>query len=580
MAAALAATLSSLGAVAVLGSQALEVRTALTDAAAQLENTADHLAAGDLVAARAAATEAARDAEWADGTTSGLLWALASHVPAYGDDVAAVREVSGIAHRLSDVVLRRAVVVVERLDSSGLRGEDGRVELAQLFDVRDYVVAADRELQDLTLRADAIETQSLVEPLGGPVERLQRELSEAAELAAMASDAARVLPPMLGESGERRYLVLFQNNAEIRATGGIPGAVAILTANRGQLRIDMQGTVGDLGFDEDVPTRLTGAERALYGANLVQFGADVGMTPDFPRVAELAGARWQHVQGQRVDGVLATDPVALGYLLEATGPVDLRDGSSLRGENTVQRLLNGVYLTEQDPEAQDAFFAGAARSVFRHVFREPGDLDDMFHAFTRSIQEGRLLAWSARRGEQGVIAGTRVGGTLPGEAIGVFLNDGTAAKMQYYLDNRVDVTPVGCTADGGAELEVAVTLTSTAPEDAALLPSAVVGWRSADGPGPPLPRGHMRLNVHVYAPAGGALGGFRIDGREAPLSLTQHLGHPVGSQTVQLAPGEHHRLTYRVTTGAGRSGPPVLRVTPGVNGSGIGTVGQPMCSGR
>lgn len=566
----------------VLAYQALETRSALVTAAARFEDAGEHLRAGDAAAARVAVEEAGQEADRAERLTSGPLWVLASYAPAVGDDVAAVRTVAEISHRLADHVLLNVVTVGEALDPARLRADDGRVDLDSLVEVRDLVVDADLELRELEARAAGIDTGSLVGQLAEPVERMQGELAEAAQLSSAASSAVRLLPPMLGGAGARNYLVLFQNNAEIRATGGIPGAVAVLRADNGRLTIEKQGDIDDLGFDDEVPGRLTGDETALYGTKLAAYGADMGLTPDFPRTAQLARDRWLWMQGQRVDGVLATDPVALSYLLDATGPVEVPDGTTLAGGNAVERLLSEVYLTEPDRAAQDAFFAGAARAVFRHVLSAPGDSASLLEALMRSTEEGRLLVWSGDRSEQALLAQSRLGGVLPGESgpapfVGVFLNDGTAAKMQYYLDHRVDVRPVGCDVGSRQELEVTVTLRSTAPHHAARLPESVIGTRKKSDLGPPVRPGHMRLNVHAYAPVGGAIESLRVDGREAPLSVVEHLRHPVGSQTVELAPGQSHELVYRLVTGPGQSGIPDLRVTPGVQSSGLGTVGPSAC---
>ena len=50
---------------------------------------------------------------------------------------------------------------------------------------------------------------------------------------------------------------------------------------------------------------------------------DVNLTPDFPTAAATAQAMWERKTGQHVDGVLSLDPVALGYILDATGPVKI-----------------------------------------------------------------------------------------------------------------------------------------------------------------------------------------------------------------------------------------------------------------
>ena len=86
----------------------------------------------------------------------------------------------------------------------------------------------------------AIDTTPLAPQIAAPVQELDAKIGRAARLADRASRAVRLLPPMLGADGTRRYLFLFQNNAEIRATGGIPGAFALLTADDGRLRLGQQ----------------------------------------------------------------------------------------------------------------------------------------------------------------------------------------------------------------------------------------------------------------------------------------------------------------------------------------------------
>ncbi|TFB67457.1 DUF4012 domain-containing protein [Cryobacterium sp. Hz9] len=47
--------------------------------------------------------------------------------------------------------------------------------------------------------------------------------------------AVQLLPAMLGADGQRSYLLLFQNNPEVRATGGLPGAFAEISTENVKL---------------------------------------------------------------------------------------------------------------------------------------------------------------------------------------------------------------------------------------------------------------------------------------------------------------------------------------------------------
>ncbi len=155
---------------------------------------------------------------------------------------------------------------------------------------------------------------------------------------------------------------------------------------------------------------------------------------------------WQRETGQQVNGVIAIDPVTLGYLLKATGPVQLATGDTLTSDNAVKLLLSEAYAKYSDPKVQDAFFASAASAVFEKVSSGGFDAKQFVAALTRSAGEGRLRLWSADTSEEQLIDGTAVAGMLPTadeetRQFGVYLNDGTGSKMDYYLQKTISVDP-------------------------------------------------------------------------------------------------------------------------------------------
>jgi hypothetical protein len=325
---------------------------------------------------------------------------------------------------------------------------------------------------------------------------------------------------------------------------------------------------------------LTDEELALYEQKMALFPQNVNFTPDFPRSAELIRAMWRRSTGQNVDGVVSVDPVALSYLLEGMGPVGLPGGEKLTAQHAVPLLLNEIYQRVPDPSMQDAFFAMAARGVFEKVVSGAGKPPVVLEALSRSASEGRIYVWSRDEAEQQLLGETALGGRIPREPgedspfVGVFLNDGTGAKMQYFLDHEVDVRPVGCNTAERQELAVTVTLRSRAPENVAALPPYVVGMAEQLGIQP----GAMRVNVHLYAPIGGWIESSAVDGEEIPLSELEHLGHPVGSRTIEIGPGETRKLTYTVMSGLDQPGKVNVRVTPGVRGGGVGVVRDAACA--
>jgi hypothetical protein len=563
--------------LALTGYQALQARDALEVVAAEFEDIAEQLKTGDEAGARRSLDTAQTAAADARSSTTGLGWWLTSQLPGVGDDVYAVRTVADVTDVLASEVLPEVVAASETLNPARLRPNGGKVMLAPLRAVAPEVVQANQAMQRQEQRIRALDSGDLNPQLAAPVELMQDKLGEAAALSAKAAYAVQLLPPMLGAEGPRSYLALFQNNAEIRATGGIPGAFATIDADGGQVSLGQQGDAGSIGRFEDPVLPLTGEEIGIYEEKLGLFPQNVNFTPDFPRSAELAQAMWQHTTGKTVDGVVSVDPVALSYLLEGTGPVTLPTGESLTADNAVNVLLHQIYLREPDPAVQDAFFALAAQAVFDALAAGKGEPTAVLDGLARAAEEGRLLVWSAHPAEQSMLSETRLGGRIPREPddrpfVGVFFNDGTAAKMQYFYDYSVDVEPVTCNVAGRQTLEVTVTMTSTAPSDAGSLPDYITGGGAALRPG------SMRVNAHLYAPLGGWIDASAVDGVEHPMNIQEHLGRAVGSRTVELAPGETHELTYTVMTGLDQPGDVRLRVTPGVHGTGVGDVAPSACS--
>jgi hypothetical protein len=338
---------------------------------------------------------------------------------------------------------------------------------------------------------------------------------------------------MLGADGPRTYMLLFQNNAEVRATGGMPGAYIVIRADAGAISITDQGTAATDLKVFDQPVLPLGEEMVgLYTERPGVYPADVNLTPDFPTAAGLARAMYQKRSGVAVDGVMATDPVALSYLLRVTGPVKM-------------------------PE-------GAARAVFEALIKGQGDAQGILTELARAAGERRLLLWSDDATEQDSLAGTVLEGRLPAAdrgapTVGVFLNDGSGAKLSYYLTHAAELRAGECTGEGGRELHLKLTVGSTAP--GAGLPAYVTGMGLSGAPYT------SRTNVMIFSPTGGGVVGISHNGKEVEFGTGLERDRVVGVLTVDLPPGSTKTYDVVLQTGelpADDAVTPKLWTTPGV----------------
>jgi hypothetical protein len=131
-------------------------------------------------------------------------------------------------------------------------------------------------------------------------------------------------PTLFGFNGSKTYLILFQNNFELRPGGGFIGSYGILTLDRGRISDlaihDVYDADGKLKADITPPFAL----KRFMGASH-WFLRDSNFSPDFPQSASQAASFLKLETNQNIDGVIGIDVTLLGSLIEADGPVVLPD---------------------------------------------------------------------------------------------------------------------------------------------------------------------------------------------------------------------------------------------------------------
>ena len=540
--------------------QAWTVRSALKGAKLDLQSVAQQLEAGNPQAAASAADRAREASGRADFHSHTPVWWVAQYLPVVGDDVTAVRTVSSAAHELSDGVV--TPMVEAGFTPDRFRPRKGRIAIEPVQEAGDFLEEAAPRVASVETAMDDLETAGLVGAVKEPVEEMQTILADAARVSRAAAIATELLPGMLGGEGDRTYLLAFQNNAEVRATGGMPGTLGVLTARDGRLAMDRTFKPGRL--EDGTPVvDLTDEELLLFEKRMALFARSTNLTPHFPRAAELLSAFWDRSGRPPLDGVLSIDPVALSYLVEYTGPITLDDGRELTSDNTVEVLLRDSY--ELELGTQDQFFDRAAHTIFDAVVKAKGSAESLVSALAQGIDERRVAVWSAHPDEQRLLTGEDVANELPQDPaqpeLGLYVNDASADKLSYYLHSDVEVTSESCSSAGVQKLAVEVRLRSSAPRSGL---SPYVAGEGRNG----LTPYWMRNSFLLVAPTGGRIDEVTLDGQDAVSSTADLYGRSASSTTVDLAPEQAKTLRYVVYTGSGQDGEIRVLSTPLADGTG------------
>lgn len=542
----------------------LMAREALTGALPLVRSLQTSVIEGDTELGPQVAEVQRRTAE-ARALTSDPVWRALEVLPWVGGNLSAFREAAAAVDDVAVDALPPLADLAGAVDPASLTPRDGAIDLEPIIAARPALATAADALQRAEARVVAINTDGTLPQLAAAVAELRTLLVDTSALVSGLDGAAQLLPGMLGADEPRSYLVMFLTNAEVRAGGGIPGALAELVADNGRIEIIAQDSAGS-GFDP-APTPLTDTETLLFNEVTGLYLQNVTATPQFERSAELARAMWAERTGRSVDGVVSIDVPALAGVLNATGPVPLAPGNpfgpELTGDRAVSLLLSEVYASIPRPADQDAFFADTARRAFEAITAGAAQPDALLKALATATADRRLAVWSSDATEQALLAQAGLTPDLPRSAggtpeVGVFLNDSTGAKMDYHTELSISAGTAVCRVDERPTRDVTVRLRNGAPLDAATsLPDYVTGGGNFG-----VPPGVVRTKVYVYLPAASDVYEVRVDGASVGFLLAEHDGVPVVAVTVDNPPDARTVIRVLSIAPEGDSGVTTVLHTP------------------
>lgn len=379
-----------------------------------------------------------------------------------------------------------------------------------------------------------------------------------------AADAVDAIGGLLGAKGQQRLLVVLENNAELRGTGGIVSVFAEATASNGRLTLgpfrDVESVADGLGATRRVPSPAD--YHRLWGPYLADttLWRNVNMSPDVATSsAVLAGVAAASL-GRRPDGIIWLDVRSLAAIIGATAPARLPDGTLLTEETTVGALMSGTYRTAIDTRAgqnaRRARLRAAADVVASRLLKGSPEPVALALALARAAQGRHVALWSARPEWQRAMSLADMTGEVKagtGDIVSAVVQnfgggDTDGNKLDFY-GRRLVTVKVQLT-DAEASVEQVLELRNTAPPRG--LPRYVAG-----GATPGITNNFVTLAV----PARAQLTSFTRGGDPVRTVALPEGDHLVVSDAYSVPPGASAtwRLTYRLPLVDGGY---VLRLVP------------------
>jgi hypothetical protein len=393
---------------------------------------------------------------------------------------------------------------------------------------------------------------------GRPVrERLEKVLhlaDQGANIVVNGKPLLEVAPYLLGVEEPRTYLILFQNDKELRPTGGFLTAYSIARVENGKFEPvssnDMYNLDGLYTASIIAPEPIVKYLKGPYIAYPRLRLRDINWNPDFYESMEVLTTEMEKVGIKNIDGVIAVDTQVLVYLLDVLGPIGVSGFGNYSTEivpecncpqviyelESFADIEGPVVWSENEPgkivyapahmDNRKKIIGPLMNSILANAMGQPKDkLPDLFEAAYKSLMEKHVLFYLFNAEAQSAVESFGIAGRIDKpDGDYLHINDANLGgrKSNLYVQQEVvqEVSKIR-----GSKIEKTVTITYKNPEKHdGWLNSVLPNW------------------VRVYVPKGSELISF--EGVEDKVSYEES-GKTVFAGFFELRPQGVAKVTLR-----------------------------------
>lgn len=397
----------------------------------------------------------------------------------------------------------------------------------------------------------AVEADGLLPQLSGPVAMAQ----ELSPLMAPGLQLGPALPDLLGMNRPMTYLVLVQNNQELRGTGGWITGVGVLKVERGRIvSLDFSDSYALDNHAVDHPP--APREMQKYMGIPLLFLRDANWSPDLPTAARTAHNLYKRDWGVEVDGVVTVDLRAVELIIGGIGPVQMEGVEEpITGENVLEIIVQ-LWASPNDASADQSwqdwwsqrkdFMPALASAVLEKIKSGRFNYFGLLRAGRTAMNERAIQIWLKDPLAQEQLTALKWDGALHPQP---------GADYLALVDSNVGYNKVDAVIE--RRLDYAVTWPDD-PEEPALATATVTYRHPVESPGhvcDQTPRyGDTRADlmkrcyfdyVRLYVPRGSQLVGIdgvqpdSVSSRRAERNTQALAGY------FEMKPGTTHTVTFR-----------------------------------
>ncbi|MCD4705575.1 DUF4012 domain-containing protein [bacterium] len=179
----------------------------------------------------------------------------------------------------------------------------------------------------------------------------------------------------LGKKSFKRYLILFQNNYELRATGGFIGSFGMIDVNGGKIEKIEIPEGGSYDLQGGLSKNVSSPEPFYLISPLWQFH-DSNWWPDFPTSAKKMMWFYENSGGPTVDGIIALTPEIIIELLKITGPIAMEEYDEIvSADNFMWVTEYNIGLRENKEDKPKKFIVELSMKLFDKILNQSESLN-------------------------------------------------------------------------------------------------------------------------------------------------------------------------------------------------------------
>lgn len=375
----------------------------------------------------------------------------------------------------------------------------------------------------------------------------QNSLDSAAQSLSEAKPLIALLPELLGQTEEKTYMLLFQNDGEIRPTGGFMTAYAYIKVNKGKITPLDSYNIYDLdarwGRKIPAPEPIKKYLPLVSNWNL----RDMNLSPDFKVSMDTFTENYRDIPGViQFDGIIAMDTELPVSILKIIGPIGVGGWGNFSAENdahcdcpqVVYALENIIskptYAIRED---RKAVLGPLMHSLLANAMGSPKALwPQLLNAGIAAIKEKHIMFYFSEEKDQLLAEAMNAAGRIVEfEGDYLHINDSNfgGAKGDLFIERNVE-EEIELGADGKVSKIVTISYNNPFPASNCNLEAGQLCLN-----------GVYRDWVRLFVPKGATL--TELVGSEVEAVTAEDLGKTVFEAFFTMRPQSSSKLVFKYT---------------------------------